>query len=150
MSPPRLPSVDDADACEVPNDAEIVVVEDNEDSREILCELLELSGLKCRAAECGPAALQLLEQKRPDLMLIDLGLPGMDGFELARTVRSHPRGADICLIALTGYGQPSDREDSRAAGFDAHLVKPVHPDQLLALLSKLHRPPDSSSSVSRS
>jgi two-component system, chemotaxis family, CheB/CheR fusion protein len=135
------PRVDErAHDCEVPGHAELVIVEDNADSRELLCELLELSGLRCRGAEGGAAALVLVEEKQPDAMIIDLGLPGMDGFELARAVRERPGGRDICLIALTGYGQPSDRERGRSAGFDAHLVKPVQPEELLTLLRKLGRP----------
>ena len=90
-----------------------------------------------RNAASGVAALGA---KAPRSTIIDLGLPGMDGFELAR-IASWPRGSEITAVALTGYGQPSDREDSRAAGFDAHLVKPVHPDQLLTLVSKLRDTP---------
>ena len=114
----------------------VIIVEDNADSRELLCELLEVSGLHCRSVESGQAALDLLEQARPDAMVIDLGLPGMDGFELARHVRASADNAGICLIALTGYGQPADRERGRAVGFDAHFVKPIQIDPLLELLGK--------------
>jgi CheY-like chemotaxis protein len=141
LVPPVKPFVEGTreGSCDVPAGSTVMVVEDNTDSREMLCELLELSGLHCRAAESGAAALALLELDRPDAMIIDLGLPGMDGFELASRVRARSDGPRICLVALTGYGQPSDRERGRSAGFDAHLVKPVQVDQLLALLAKLRK-----------
>jgi two-component system CheB/CheR fusion protein len=123
--------------CDVPAGASVLVVEDNADSREMLREVLERSGFKCVAAENGAAALGLLEEIHPDAAILDVGLPELDGFELARRIRAHPRHCDICLIALTGYGQPSDRAIGREAGFDAHLVKPVRVEQLLALLAEM-------------
>jgi CheY-like chemotaxis protein len=115
-------------------------VEDNADSRETLCELLEDSGFRCRAADHGAAALQLLHETHPDVAIVDLGLPEIDGFELARRIRAMPEHAHMCLVALTGYGQPNDRTRTKEAGFDAHLVKPVELDQLLAVLARLSRP----------
>jgi two-component system, chemotaxis family, CheB/CheR fusion protein len=123
--------------CDVPVGASVLVVEDNADSREMLREVLERSGFKCVAAENGTVALGLLEEIHPDAAILDVGLPELDGFELARRIRAHPRHCDICLIALTGYGQPSDRAIGREAGFDAHLVKPVRVEQLLALLAEM-------------
>jgi two-component system CheB/CheR fusion protein len=112
----------------------LVVVEDNADSREILCELLKDAGFECHAVETGSAALGLLDDVRPDVVILDVGLPEMDGFEIARHIRANPRHAGVALIALTGYGQAGDRVASREAGFDVHLVKPVHAEQLITLL----------------
>jgi two-component system, chemotaxis family, CheB/CheR fusion protein len=128
-------------SCRVPSGAQVLVVEDNADSREMLCELLEMSGFKCRTAENGLAALDLMKAQIPDVAILDVGLPGMDGFELARRIREDGKLFQTCLIALTGYGQPSDRAISKQAGFDAHLVKPVQAEELLGLLDKLHANP---------
>jgi len=117
--------------------AKIMVVEDNTDSRELLCELLAHVGFECRAAESGLGALDLVAEFAPDVAILDLGLPGMDGLELARRIRSEPRHARMILIALTGYGQAADRVAAREAGFDEHLVKPVQGEQLLALLGEM-------------
>jgi two-component system CheB/CheR fusion protein len=125
----------------LPSGAEILVVEDNADSREMLCELLSMSGFHCRTAENGPAALALMRERVPDVAILDVGLPGMDGFELARQIRKDARLGRTCLIALTGYGQPSDRAASKQAGFDAHLVKPVRAEELLGMLDKLQAAP---------
>ena len=121
--------------------ARILVVEDNTDSREMLCELLLQAGFECRAVESGPAGLALMDAMQPDLVILDVGLPEMDGFEIARHIRANPRHARVCLIALTGYGQAADRAASREAGFDVHLVKPVHAEQLLTLLREGPRRP---------
>jgi two-component system CheB/CheR fusion protein len=115
----------------------IVVVEDNEDSRELLCALLQRSGFECHTADNGSSALALIEQVQPDIAILDVGLPEMDGFEVARRIRKDPKSAHILLIALTGYGRASDRAASRESGFDEHLVKPVRSEQLLRALSDL-------------
>jgi two-component system CheB/CheR fusion protein len=120
--------------------ARIVVVEDNEDSRELICELLSSEGYDCNSAATGPAGLALVNQLRPDVVILDLGLPEVDGFEVARRIRRDPPNDRVCLIALTGYGQAADRVAAREAGFDEHLVKPVQTEQLLALLSELKQP----------
>jgi two-component system CheB/CheR fusion protein len=117
--------------------ARVLVVEDNTDSRELLCELIEQSGFECRAAGGGVSALALVDEFRPDVAILDLGLPGMDGLEVARRIRADGRHGRIVLIALTGYGQAADRAAARDAGFDEHLVKPVQGDQLLALLARM-------------
>jgi two-component system CheB/CheR fusion protein len=117
--------------------AKIVVVEDNEDSRELLCALLKRSGFECHTADNGSSALALIEQVRPDIAILDVGLPEMDGFEVARRIRKNPKSAHILLIALTGYGRASDRAASHESGFDEHLVKPVRGEQLLRVLSDL-------------
>jgi len=122
----------------------IVVVEDSEDSRELLCEFLKRAGYDCHAADSGPGALELIERERPDIALLDVGLPEMDGFEVARRVRKTPSIAKTVLIALTGYGRASDLETSREAGFDRHLVKPVVLEQLLAVLEQARARPEAS------
>ncbi len=117
--------------------AKVVVVDDSADSRDLLCELLAQEGFECATAESGPAALELIDKIHPAIAILDVGLPEMDGFELARRLRSKREHADMFLIALTGYGQASDRAAGREAGFDEHLVKPVNIDQLLSLLADL-------------
>jgi two-component system CheB/CheR fusion protein len=112
----------------------VVIVEDNDDSRMMMCELLELSGFQCHTAASGSLGLEVINELCPDVALIDIGLPEIDGLELARMLRKNPRHRALHLIALTGYGQREDREAARQAGFDAHLVKPVDFEALLELL----------------
>jgi two-component system CheB/CheR fusion protein len=119
--------------------ARVVIVEDNTDSRELLCELLEQAGFECRAADSGVDALALVAEFQPDIAILDLGLPGMDGLELARRIRADPKNAGTWLIALTGYGQAADRTTALAAGFDEHVVKPVQGEALLSLLTEMRR-----------
>jgi two-component system, chemotaxis family, CheB/CheR fusion protein len=114
--------------------AKVVLVEDNDDSREMLCEMLNIAGYECRTAGNGLAGLALIEEENPSVAIIDIGLPGVDGYELATRVRQNPRHAHLWLIALTGYGRTADRTASKGAGFDEHLVKPVQIDQLLRRL----------------
>jgi PAS domain S-box-containing protein len=111
----------------------VLVVDDNVDAAEMLAELLRASGYATSIAHDGPVALDLARTFRPDVVLIDIGLPVMDGYELARRLRDTLDGAR--LIAVTGYGQQGDRDRSLAAGFDAHLVKPVSFAVLQAALS---------------
>ncbi|NUO73650.1 MAG: response regulator, partial [Frateuria sp.] len=117
----------------------VLVVDDNADAADTMAALLESCGFGVAVAYAPDEALRRLETFAADIALLDIGLPGMDGYELARTVRGGPRGADIRLVALTGYGQPSDVERARANGFDAHMTKPVDVDALLALLEGLAR-----------
>jgi two-component system, chemotaxis family, CheB/CheR fusion protein len=119
-----------------PAGTKIVVVEDNHDSRQTLCTLLELAGFDCHAAENGADGITLMERVRPDIGIIDIGLPGIDGFELARRIRARPELGGLYLVALTGYGQPADRTMAIEAGFDEHLVKPLQPEDLTRLLSR--------------
>jgi two-component system, chemotaxis family, CheB/CheR fusion protein len=120
-----------------PSGTSVVVVEDNADSRDMLCTMLEHAGLSCHGAADGWAALRLIDEVSPEIAILDVGLPGMDGLEIARRIRSNSRHRGIRLIALTGYGQASDREATARAGFDYHLVKPVQPSELLAVLAEL-------------
>ena len=115
----------------------VLVVEDNEDSRDALCALLTRVGVVCRGVADGRAALALLEDVQPAIVVLDVGLPEMDGLEVARRIRAHPRHGSVRLIALTGYGRATDRRATIDAGFDYHLVKPVEPAELLAVLAQL-------------
>ena len=113
----------------------VLVVEDNADARDTLRRLLELGGHRVCVAGDGEAALELLRSERAEVALIDIGLPGMDGYELARRIRSEiDREHKLVLAAVTGYGLPEDRRRSAAAGFDAHLIKPLDLAALAALL----------------
>jgi two-component system, sensor histidine kinase len=116
----------------------ILVVEDNADARDALCVLLELEGYAVEAVEEGHQAIEITRAKDPDIALVDIGLPGIDGYEVARRVRAN--GRRPVLIALTGYGQPEDRRRATEAGFDEVLVKPVDPNALTALLATLEIP----------
>ena len=111
----------------------IVLIEDNDDGREAVTMALRALGLEVQAANSGQSGIELALRGRPDLVLIDIGLPDLDGYEVARVLRLR-LGERVKLIALTGYGQQADRKRSEAAGFDAHLVKPVAPKDLLRLL----------------
>jgi PAS domain S-box-containing protein len=113
----------------------VLVVDDNEDTVLGFVMLLKTYGHEVRTATNGITAVQFAEEFQPDVMLLDIGLPGLNGYGVARQVRKQPHGKDIVLIALTGYGQDSDRQTSLEAGFDHHLVKPVQFDQLLQILT---------------
>jgi CheY-like chemotaxis protein len=112
----------------------ILIVEDNADARDALRVLLELEGHTVEAVEEGQQALEVIRLKSPDIALVDIGLPGIDGYEVARRARSHDKRRPV-LIALTGYGQPEDRQRAREAGFDDVLIKPVDPTALATLLA---------------
>ncbi|MGE3768318.1 MAG: chemotaxis protein CheB [Kofleriaceae bacterium] len=117
--------------------ARLVVVEDNIDAREMLCHLLSRAGFDCQAVGDGLSAIDLIKDFHPCAAIIDVGLPGIDGFEVARRIRADATLADITLIAVTGYGQQADKETALAAGFDAHLVKPIKFEQLSQLLQRI-------------
>lgn len=103
----------------------ILVVDDNRDSSDTLALLLQLSGYVTRTAHDGLEAVSAAADFDPDLILLDIGLPGMNGYEACRTIRERPRGKDVAIVALTGWGQDEDRRMSEEAGFDGHIVKPV-------------------------
>ena len=115
----------------------VLIVDDNEDGAESLAMLLQLAGHETCKAHDGLEAIEAAERVRPDVVLLDIGLPGMNGYEACRRIRKEPWGKDLVLVALTGWGQEEDRHESREAGFDAHLVKPVDVDQLLEFLACL-------------
>ena len=113
----------------------ILVVDDNEDGAESLSMMLELAGHETHTAHDGLEAIEATERLRPDVVLLDIGLPRMNGFEVCRRLRQQPWGRQLILVALTGWGQDEDRRKSKEAGFDAHVVKPVDPDALMKLLA---------------
>lgn len=115
----------------------IVVVEDHADARTALEMVLNLDGHRVRTVAEGPEAVDVILAEQPDVALIDIGLPGIDGHEVARRLRAAPEGRDLVLVALTGYGRPDDARRAREAGFDAHLVKPVDIDELVRMLAQL-------------
>jgi len=116
---------------------DVLIVEDNDDARETLRRMLELEGHRVRVAADGLAGLDAVRAAVPEIALIDVGLPRMDGYELARRIRSEIEGARRpYLVAVTGYGLPEDRARTREAGFDVHLVKPVDPAELTEVLAK--------------
>jgi CheY-like chemotaxis protein len=108
----------------------VVVIEDNADIRETMRMLLTLWGHEVLLAGDGRSGVDLVTRERPDVALVDVGLPGMNGYEVARAIRREAAQRAIRLIAVTGYGQPADVEAARQAGFDAHLLKPINPDTL--------------------
>jgi CheY-like chemotaxis protein len=120
----------------------VLVVDDNRDAAESLGMVLELLGAEVFIACSGPDALDALVARQPSVVLLDIGMPGMDGFEVARRIRQLPQFRHVTLIALTGWGQEGDRRLSQAAGFDHHLIKPADIQTLQGLLATIddHRP----------
>ena len=115
----------------------ILIADDNNDALESLATLLQLSGHEVYTATNGGTALQSAERHKPEVALLDIGMPMLDGYEVAKRIRSQPWGQRITLVALTGWGQDSDRRRSREAGFDSHLVKPLDLETLTELLARL-------------
>jgi CheY-like chemotaxis protein len=103
----------------------VLVVDDNRDSVDTLSILLQVKGHESRVAESGEDAIALADDYRPEIVLLDLSLPGMDGYEVAQLLRQRPYGASLVLVALTGWSGREVREKAAAAGFDFHLLKPV-------------------------
>ena len=120
----------------------ILLIEDNRDAREIYRMMLELEGHLVLEAGEGHRGLELLKTELPDVAVIDLGLPGLDGYQIASSFRREPTSNRVLLVAVTGHATPEARERSRAAGFDHHLIKPVDPEVLRELL--IQGPPASS------
>src|SRR4051812_7464836 len=117
----------------IPRPTRVLVVEDNLDAAVTLVDLLTLWGYEVSAVHDGLAAVAVAPQRRPDVVLLDIGLPGIDGYEVARRLRGYPELGGLLIIAVTGYGQENDRQRARDAGFNHHLVKPVD----LAVLRRL-------------
>ncbi len=115
----------------------ILVVDDNEDAANTLAMILKLEGHDVDTAYSGAEAFERIEKFRPEIVLLDIGLPGLDGYQVAERVRMQPALRDVHLVAMTGYGQEADRQRTREAGFAAHLVKPVDFDDLSHALAEL-------------
>jgi signal transduction histidine kinase len=118
----------------------ILIIEDNGDAREMLRAQLERAGHEVHAAADGPAGVEAAAAARPDVVLIDVGLPGFDGFEVARRIRAAAWGTSMRLVALTGYGQADDRRQALEAGCDLHVTKPVMPERLVEILAGAGEP----------
>ena len=134
-----LPPPDSAVALPTEKPCRVLVVDDNVDAAESLAMLLALSGHEIRLARDGHSALKAALEFRPDLVLLDIGLPGLSGFEVAEQIRREPTLAPIVLVALTGYGLDTDRQRSRDAGFDHHLVKPADYAEVQEILQSISR-----------
>ena len=115
----------------------VLVVDDNHDAAKVLCLLLQSIGVKVEAVHSGPAALAAIPDYQPNVILMDIGMPGMDGNEVARRIRQQPAFNDIKLIALTGWGQEKDRQRSKESGFDHHVTKPVNFRDLTDLITSI-------------
>jgi CheY-like chemotaxis protein/two-component sensor histidine kinase len=113
----------------------VLVVDDNDDSAQTMAMMLELGGIKAKIAHDGAAALRVADEFRPHVVLLDIGLPEMDGFEVARRMRQTPELSSAILVAMTGYGQEEDRRRTADAGFAHHLVKPVDPEALKRVIA---------------
>jgi CheY-like chemotaxis protein len=114
----------------------VLVVDDNHDTAHGMARLLRASGYQVELAHDGPTAVERARAGRPSAILLDIGMPGMDGYEVAKQLRQEDWCRGTVLIAVSGYGQAEDRERSRQAGFDHHLVKPVDYETLLPLLDR--------------
>ena len=115
----------------------LLIVDDNEDACDALADLLRVLGYEVRCAADGPSAMALLDDYRPRLALLDIGLPGEDGYALARRMRADARMAQAKLVALSGYDADNARPGATEARFDQHLVKPVSIDHLVEVLEQL-------------
>jgi CheY-like chemotaxis protein len=113
----------------------LLVIDDNVDAADSLRMLLTLNGHAAQAAHDSTAALQAAQDQKPDAILMDIGLPGLNGYQLAERVRATPGLQEVILVAVTGYGQPEDQQRSKRAGFDHHMVKPVDHQQLRKMLA---------------
>jgi CheY-like chemotaxis protein len=146
----RLP-IADRPAASDPADAEpeagadpgqplrVLVVDDNVDLADSIVLMLRFLGHEVRAAHDGPEALAAAAEFSPDLVILDIGMPGMNGYEVARRLRIQPGGGEPYVAALTGWGEPSDRVQSRASGINEHLVKPVEPRALERVVETARR-----------
>jgi DNA-binding response OmpR family regulator len=121
----------------------ILIADDNRDAADSLSMLLELAGHEVRVAHLGSAALSLAQAFRPDVAVLDIGMPDLSGYEVAQALRRESWGQGIQLIALTGWGQERDRQEALEAGFNHHLTKPIDPDQLEAFIAQ-HRSTETS------
>jgi DNA-binding response OmpR family regulator len=117
------------------NAARVLVVDDNEDAANSLATLLEVMGYEVRTAYDGPEGIDAADAFEPEVALLDIGLPKLSGYDIARHMRER-RGQDVLLVAITGWGQEEDRRRAREAGFDHHFTKPADFDVLLALIDR--------------
>ncbi len=138
-SDPGGDSGDHQQQSHAPSGYRLMVVDDNQDAADSLALLLGFHGHEVRVAYSGMAALELTKAYTPDVLFLDIGMPGMDGYELVRRLREQPRLEQVVVAALTGWGQQEDRRRTSDAGFNYHLVKPAEPDAVEAILADLKR-----------
>ena len=137
LHPPKARDAGQGPEGELAGARRVVVVDDNRDAADTLAVLLEMEGAQVRVAYDGPSALDVIEDFRPKAVVLDLGMPGMDGYEVARWIRHRPDMDSLTLIALTGWGSAADREMTSEAGFDHHFTKPAGIETVQAVLSSL-------------
>jgi PAS domain S-box-containing protein len=134
-APRPVPAVPSAAA--PANGRRVLIVDDNADGAESLAMMLRFAGHETEIAHDGLQAVAAADRFRPDAMLLDIGLPGLNGYEVCRRIRSRPWGGDLLMVAVTGWGQDEDRQRSKEAGFDTHVVKPVDPTAIMKMLASL-------------
>ena len=122
-----------------PTRQRLLIVDDNQDAANSLAMLLKLQGHEVQVAHNGPTALEITKAYVPDVVFLDIGMPGMDGYEVARRLRQQNGLENVVLAALTGWGQQDDRRRTSEAGFNHHLVKPPEPREIERLLAELKR-----------
>jgi CheY-like chemotaxis protein len=122
-------------AAAVPIRSRVVVIDDNKDAADTMAMLIEVLGGSARTANDGPSGIEAVNEFRPGIVFLDIGMPSMDGYETCRRIRMQPFSRDIVIVALTGWGQPQDKARAMLAGFDVHLTKPVDPNAVEKLLS---------------
>jgi len=114
----------------------VLIADDNRDAAESLAMLLQMEGHEVTVVHDGREAITAFDKMRPDAALLDIGMPGLNGYEIARSIRRAPHGRDVTLIAVTGWGQENDKAQASEAGFNHHFTKPVEPEAITALLSR--------------
>ena len=135
-NPPVQPTRSDCAVAATGAGRRILIADDNADAAELLEMWLKMSGHEVRSAQDGEAALLLAETMQPEILLLDIGMPKLNGYDVARRIRQKPWGSRAVLIALTGWGQEEDLRRSREAGFDHHLTKPVEPSKIDELIAR--------------
>jgi CheY-like chemotaxis protein len=113
----------------------VVIIDDNSDAAKTMAMLIEQLGASVRTAHDARSGLEAVHEFRPEIAFLDIGMPGMDGYEVCRRIRQAPGGGNLVVVAVTGWGQPQDKQRALDAGFDAHLTKPVDPAALARLLA---------------
>jgi CheY-like chemotaxis protein len=135
--PQVLPEAPATAQREAQRSLKVLIVDDNDDACESLSLLLRMNGYDTHIAKDGPSALEAARLFDPEVAILDIGLPALDGYQVAKRLREQPATKNAVLIAVTGYGQDADKERSKEAGFDYHLVKPVDPEKLQQILTML-------------
>jgi CheY-like chemotaxis protein len=140
-APPSIPSTSATPSIQ---GRRVLVVDDNRDAAETMAQLLTITGYSARTAYSGPASLEVAAAYLPDVLLLDIGLPGLNGYEVARRLRQHPQLNGVRLIAMTGYGEEAYRRRAQDAGFDTYLVKPIDFVKVQEVLARLFTNPHAS------